>query len=119
MICVDILRGNGARVHTCHLFSLLNDFAELDRFAQSIGLDRQHRHRDHYDLHPTYRARAIAAGAAEIADRDPRFMAWLRGRGNTKALDALTIASNAAGQPTRAAGSDAPAVLASPTGEKP
>lgn len=90
MICVDILRGNGARVHTCHLFSLTNDLAALDRFAHSIGLDRHHRHRDHYDLHPTYRTRAVAAGATEIADRDQRFVKWLRGRGNTKALDALT-----------------------------
>ena len=76
MIYVDTLsaRGfavRGLRVRTCHCFSDQGE-DELRAFAQRIGLPTrwlQRRTVPHFDLTRGMRARAVAAGAIELADR--------------------------------------------------
>jgi hypothetical protein len=41
-------------------------FDELHAFAGALGIPRERFQRDHYDLHPELRARAVALGACEV-----------------------------------------------------
>jgi hypothetical protein len=49
----------------CHMVSD-HSFEELHAFAAAIGIPRERFQRDHYDLHPELRARAVAHGALEV-----------------------------------------------------
>lgn len=50
---------------SCHMVSDTS-FSELHAFAQKIGMKRHWFQGDHYDLAPSMRERAIAAGAAVV-----------------------------------------------------
>ena len=52
----------------CHMIA--DDEAELHAMALRIGMRREWYQGDHYDLRPEGRARAIAAGAAEMSTRE-------------------------------------------------
>jgi hypothetical protein len=68
-VLVDELReypNVALRVKTwCHMVSD-ESFEELHAFAASLGIPRSRFQRDHYDLHPPLRARAVALGAHEV-----------------------------------------------------
>ena len=49
----------------CHMVSDVS-FEELHAFAAGLGIPRERFQRDHYDLHPPLRARAVALGAHEV-----------------------------------------------------
>jgi hypothetical protein len=49
----------------CHMVSD-EGFEELHAFAAALGIPRARFQRDHYDLHPDLRARAVAQGACEV-----------------------------------------------------
>ena len=49
----------------CHMVSD-ESFDELHAFAAALGIPRERFQRDHYDLHPELRARAVAHGAREV-----------------------------------------------------
>ena len=51
--------------HWCHMVSD-ESFEELHAFAAGLGIPRERFQRDHYDLHPELRARAVAGGAREV-----------------------------------------------------
>jgi len=54
------------RVKTwCHMVSD-ESFDELHAFAAALGIPPERFQRDHYDLHPELRARAVAQGACEV-----------------------------------------------------
>ena len=54
------------RVKTwCHMVSD-HSFEELHAFAAALGIPRERFQRDHYDLHPELRARAVERGAREV-----------------------------------------------------
>ena len=48
--------------HWCHMVSDTS-FDELHAFAAALGIPRERFQRDHYDLPPILRARAVAQGA--------------------------------------------------------
>lgn len=50
----------------CHLLADEADCDELHDFARRIGLRREWFQRNHYDLTPARRARAVALGAREL-----------------------------------------------------
>lgn len=50
----------------CHLFADKTDCPELHAFAQRLGLKREWFQKDHYDIVPTKRAKAIQLGAIEL-----------------------------------------------------
>lgn len=52
----------------CHMMA--DSPAELRTFARGIGLRDCWRDGDHYDLTPSKRAAAVAAGAVEVTGRD-------------------------------------------------
>jgi hypothetical protein len=45
-------------------------FEELHAFAAALGIPRERFQRDHYDLPPHLRERAVARGAAEVTIGD-------------------------------------------------
>jgi Protein of unknown function (DUF4031) len=51
--------------HWCHMVSDTG-FDELHAFAAALGIPRERFQRDHYDLPPALRERAVASGAAEV-----------------------------------------------------
>jgi hypothetical protein len=51
--------------HWCHMVSD-HSFEELHAFAATLGIPRERFQRDHYDLPPALRARAVAGGAHEV-----------------------------------------------------
>jgi hypothetical protein len=51
--------------HWCHMVSD-ESFTELHAFAAALGIPRERFQRDHYDLPPALRARAVAQGAHEV-----------------------------------------------------
>jgi hypothetical protein len=55
--------------HWCHLVSDTS-FEELHEFAARIGIPRHRFQRDHYDLPPHVRARAVENGAREVSTRE-------------------------------------------------
>jgi hypothetical protein len=69
-VLVDPLReypNAGLRfAHWCHMVSDA-DFEELHAFAARLGIPRPGFQGDHYDLHPSLRARAVALGALEVS----------------------------------------------------
>ena len=52
----------------CHMMA--DSGSELRSFAARIGVRPCWRDGDHYDLTPTQRAAAVAAGAVEVTSRD-------------------------------------------------
>jgi hypothetical protein len=65
--------------HWCHLVSDVG-FDELHAFAARLGIPRHRFQRDHYDLPPHLRRRAVAMGAQEVTTRElTRRMAGPRG----------------------------------------
>src|SRR5919112_6543792 len=50
----------------CHMVSD-ESFDELHAFAAALGIPRERFQRDHYDLPPHVRERAVALGAVEVA----------------------------------------------------
>ncbi len=51
--------------HWCHMVSDAS-FDELHAFAAALGIPRERFQRDHYDLPPIMRARAVAQGAEPV-----------------------------------------------------
>ena len=76
-----VLRGR--ETSSCHLFSDSLDLAELHAIAAAIGMRRawfQDKHRaPHYDLTPSRRAVAVAAGAVPV-DRRTAVGIWRQRR---------------------------------------
>jgi uncharacterized protein DUF4031 len=65
--------------HWCHLVSDVG-FDELHAFAARLGIPRHRFQRDHYDLPPHLRRRAVAMGAQAVTTRElTRRMAGPRG----------------------------------------
>jgi FMN phosphatase YigB (HAD superfamily) len=61
-------RRNAEGFEWCHMFA--DSLDELHAMAKTIGRNRCWFHRgDHYDLTPSFRAKAIAAGATELTWR--------------------------------------------------
>jgi hypothetical protein len=68
--------------HWCHMVSD-ESFAELHAFAAALGIPRARFQRDHYDLPPALRDRAVAQGAEEVTIHDlSRRMTGPRGERN-------------------------------------
>lgn len=67
-----VLRGR--KVQSCHMFTDSADLTELHRVAGLIGMKRawfqEHRVAPHYDLTPSRREAAIAAGAVSVGRRE-------------------------------------------------
>lgn len=67
-----VLRGRV--VQSCHMFTDSADLTELHQVAELIGMKRawfqEHRVAPHYDLTPSRRAAAIAAGAVSVGRRE-------------------------------------------------
>ena len=55
--------------HWCHMVSDAS-FDELHAFAGALGIPRERFQRDHYDLPPRLRERAVALGAVEVTIGD-------------------------------------------------
>ena len=55
--------------HWCHM-AADSGFDELHAFAAVLGIPRRAFQRDHYDLPPHGRSRAVAAGAVEVSTRE-------------------------------------------------
>ena len=55
--------------HWCHMVSDAS-FEELHAFAARLGIPRERFQRDHYDLPPALRERAVAEGAREVTIHD-------------------------------------------------
>ena len=55
--------------HWCHM-AADSGFDELHAFAAGVGIPRRAFQRDHYDLPPHARERAVAAGAEEVSTRE-------------------------------------------------
>ena len=54
--------------HWCHMAA--DSFEELHAFAAALSIPRRAFQRDHYDLPPHVRERAVAAGAEEVTTRE-------------------------------------------------
>ena len=68
--------------HWCHMVSD-ESFEELHAFAATLGIPRERFQRDHYDLPPALRVRAVALGAQEVTIHDlSQRMAGPRGERN-------------------------------------
>lgn len=67
-VFVDDARNPLGRMVMSHM--LATGEAELHAMANRIGVDRAHFQGDHYDVCQKMRARAVAAGAVEITQRD-------------------------------------------------
>lgn len=57
----------------CHMASTVSD-DELHAFAEQLGMTRRGFDRDHYDLTPPRRARAIELGAIEVSAEEMMFV---------------------------------------------
>jgi Protein of unknown function (DUF4031) len=77
-VYVDTLHNYGWLLHgqitrSCHLFTDALDLTELHAIAQSIGMRREWFQdkiaAPHYDLQPSFREAAIAAGAVSVERR--------------------------------------------------
>jgi hypothetical protein len=55
--------------HWCHMVSD-ESFEELHAFAATLGIPRERFQRDHYDLPPALRERALAQGAQPVTIHD-------------------------------------------------
>jgi hypothetical protein len=55
--------------HWCHM-AADSGFEELHAFAAAMAIPRRGFHRDHYDLPPRGRSRAVALGAEEVSTRE-------------------------------------------------
>ena len=70
--------------HWCHMVSDAS-FDELHAFAAALGIPRERFQRDHYDLPPALRVRAVALGAQEVTTHDlSQRMAGPRGERNRR-----------------------------------
>ena len=68
--------------HWCHMVSDTS-FDELHAFAAALDIPRERFQRDHYDLPPVLRARAVLQGAAQVTISElARRMAGPRGERN-------------------------------------
>jgi hypothetical protein len=68
--------------HWCHMVSDTS-FEELHAFAAGLGIPRERFQRDHYDLPPILRVRAVAQGAEQVTISDlAQRMAGPRGERN-------------------------------------
>jgi hypothetical protein len=68
--------------HWCHMVSDTG-FDELHAFAAALGISRERFQRDHYDLPPPLRVRAIERGAQAVTIHElSRRMAGPRGERN-------------------------------------
>jgi hypothetical protein len=68
--------------HWCHMVSDAS-FDELHAFAAALGIPRERFQRDHYDLPPVLRARALQQGAEQVPIAElARRMAGPRGERN-------------------------------------
>jgi hypothetical protein len=54
----------------CHLFADEADCAELYTFAARLGMRQEWFQRDHYDLTPAKRTKAVKLGAREVTRRE-------------------------------------------------
>src|SRR6201989_412734 len=80
--------------HWCHMVSD-ESFDELHAFAAALDIPRERFQRDHYDLPPWLRERAIAQGAHGVTNHElSQRMAARRGDG-TRARDAGRRAARA------------------------
>lgn len=73
----------GRPIKNCHMFSASIDLTELHAFAKRIGLKRSwfqgQASVPHYDLTPSRRLKAVAAGAIEV-DRRAAVALWRQRR---------------------------------------
>lgn len=72
-VYVDDMRASYGRMVMCHMIA--DDRAELDAMAARIGVARRWIQKpgtahEHYDISLRMRARAVAAGAVEITQRE-------------------------------------------------
>lgn len=76
-------RLRGRPTKNCHLFTDSDDLADLHAMAARIGMKRawfQDERVKHYDLTPSRRAAAVAAGAVEV-DFKQAVAIWRGGKG--------------------------------------
>ena len=66
-IYVDDMRAPLGRMIMCHMAA--DTEAELHAMADLIGVARRHHQGDHYDVCLQMRAKAVAAGAIEVTQR--------------------------------------------------
>lgn len=113
-ICVDPLLNHGWRMYgkaipSCHMFADGLDLEPLHELAKAIGLQRRWFQGDgstpHYDLTPSKRAAAVAAGAVELTIHEA-VKVWQATRAAARALDAgqdpgpcLQVERDARGEP--------------------
>ena len=76
-VYVDDMRAPFGRMVMCHMIA--DSRAELDAMADRIGVARRWiqdagTYREHYDVALAARAKAVAAGAVEITQRDVGLM---------------------------------------------
>jgi uncharacterized protein DUF4031 len=82
--------------HWCHMVSDTS-FEELHAFAAALGIPRERFQRDHYDLPPILRERAVRQGAEQVTISDlAQRMAGPRGERN-RARSARRAAARAGG----------------------
>lgn len=67
-VYVDNARHRLGRMVMCHMLADTDE--ELRTMARRIGVDERHHQGDHLDVCLRMRARAVAAGAVEITQRD-------------------------------------------------
>lgn len=72
-VYVDNMRAQYGRMIMCHMIA--DDEAELHAMADRIGVARWWHQGDHYDICLSKRAKAVAAGAVEITQRQAGCMA--------------------------------------------
>jgi hypothetical protein len=110
-VYVDNARHRVGRMVMCHMLADTDD--ELRAMARRIGVGEQHHQGDHFDVCRASRARAIAAGAVEITQREAvRVRQRLRDQSGTTLLRlALARAERARRWPQNTDGSSRWALL--------